>query len=850
MARRTADDKIALFAGSTMSSSPKSRILPLFSPVAALYLVADAASTVHGLDTGEWVVSALGVGLSATPLWLRLGDVKGARRTAWLGVLFGISLCAGLAPEAMSLLREITLACTLPVAGALLVDMALRVPDRLTSRGRGLLTLGALVVAGIGTAASLPPFEALGELVLAPSSMLYAPPLAAGIGAALALVIRLLRRRLGSPPEALAASAWAVMGLLPGTACAGAAIGLVASRTLSVESGWIGALASAAAICILFGHIASIDARRRPRAGRALRGYVAGALTTAVVGSAAAALARVLPSDPILWGVSIGALWVFGMGVWRAMQRVTHWLLAPFGGRLLDALEGSEEALLSATSLAEIAGSVLVAIRDASGDRDAKPVIYIADPDREVGLDAAGNARVRSATFPPSITERFDEGGTRVVVAQEIHAAVVRRPEVRALAELLEGHDAQCLVPLAVDGELVGGLIVAQGRRGSALSLEEIEGLRTLGERVGAQISLITARDRAQRKVGELAAERDRLEEQVEDTVEARDRLKADARELSQGRAASRRQIAPVAYSAAMRELEERIDDIGPMDVPVALIAEGGSPVDRVARRIHDRSARAEGPFVVADCARRGTDADAVVFGTEEEPGWLRLAEGGTLLLADIPALPMSTQKLLAEALAARQARPADIGGAYPIDLRVIATSRVPIEPLAEASSFDAELARWLTRAVVAVPPLRERREDLSSLVLLALDRACRVLGREPVGIEQGAMTLLEKHTWPGNLRELQHVIDRAVAKTEGDKVRRADMPALAGAEPVVIEDPLEGTYAQLEERILRRAMQRAGGNKSEAARLLGLKRTTFLDKLRRHGIGKSKKADDASLAS
>ena len=412
-------------------------------------MVADAASTVHGLDTGEWVVSALGVGMSATPLWLRLGDVKGARRTAVLGVLFGIGMCAGLAPEAMSLLRVITLACVLPIAGALLVDLALRVPDRITSRGRGLLVLATLVVAACGTAASLPQFEAFGQLVLAPSSMLYAPPLAAAVGAALALLVRLMRRRLGSPPEALASSAWAVMGLLPGTAAAAAALGLVASRTLPVESGWIGALASVATICVLFGHIASIDPRRRPRAGRALRGYVAGALTTAVIGVAGASLARVLPADPILWGVSIGVLWTLGMVVWRAMQKVTHWLLAPFGGRLLDALRDAEPGLLAATTLAEIAGGVLLALRDASGDRDAKPVIYIADPDREVSLDAAGNARVRPATFPPSITERFDEGGTRVVVAREIHASVVRHPEVRALAELLEGHDAQCLVPLS-----------------------------------------------------------------------------------------------------------------------------------------------------------------------------------------------------------------------------------------------------------------------------------------------------------------------------------------------------------------------------------------------------------------
>ena len=115
---------------------------------------------------------------------------------------------------------------------------------------------------------------------------------------------------------------------------------------------------------------------------------------------------------------------------------------------------------------------------------------------------------------------------------------------------------------------------------------------------------------------------------------------------------------------------------------------------------------------------------------------------------------------------------------------------------------------------------------------MLALDRASRVLGRPPIGIAQAALDVLLAHDWPGNLRELQHVVDRAVARAQGPQVLRADLPLLAGAAPTT--DPLEGTFAALEHRILERAMRRAKGNKSEAARLLGLKRTTFLDKLKR----------------
>src|SRR5690606_4824207 len=136
------------------------------------------------------------------------------------------------------------------------------------------------------------------------------------------------------------------------------------------------------------------------------------------------------------------------------------------------------------------------------------------------------------------------------------------------------------------------------------------------------------------------------------------------------------------------------------------------------------------------------------------------------------------------------------------------------------------------------VPPLRERREDMGSLVLLALDRACRVFGRDVLGIEPDTQKLLEAHAWPGNLRELQWVIDRAVAVAPGPKVRPIDLPPLAPAKAAAAAaDPLDGTYVELERKVLIRALERAAGNKSEAARLLGLKRTTFLDKLRRHEL-------------
>jgi len=190
----------------------------------------------------------------------------------------------------------------------------------------------------------------------------------------------------------------------------------------------------------------------------------------------------------------------------------------------------------------------------------------------------------------------------------------------------------------------------------------------------------------------------------------------------------------------------------------------------------------------------------------------------------------------LAEALAERSDG-ADVDESPPIVRpRLIATSRAPLSELLRRSALDPDLASCFSGSGLTIPPLRERREDVPSLVLLAIDRACRVLAREPVGIEQQAMGALVDHDWPGDVAELELVIELAAAKASTKTIALGDFPPLAwpGADEA---ESLSGTYLEVERRLLERALLRSGGNKSEAARMLGLKRTTFLDKLRRHGL-------------
>jgi DNA-binding NtrC family response regulator len=242
-------------------------------------------------------------------------------------------------------------------------------------------------------------------------------------------------------------------------------------------------------------------------------------------------------------------------------------------------------------------------------------------------------------------------------------------------------------------------------------------------------------------------------------------------------------------------------------------------------------------------------DAVAAVFGTdaigegearvEAQSGVLELAGEGTLALFDAQALGAEALSMLAVALREGRASRQGSTEAFALKPRVVLFLRdTPVE-----SGLPAELCEAIGDAWIAVPSLAARSEDLEARVLLAIDRACRALGREPLGIGRDAMECLRVWPFPGDDRELDEAIERAVQSAKG-RITVEDLPSpigrsLTGASASV--RPPSGadadTYDALERRILEAALERSAGNKSEAARSLGLARTTFLDKLRKYGL-------------
>jgi two-component system response regulator HydG len=822
--------------------------------MAVLYLVADLASRSEtGLAAPGYVVAAVAVVCALAPFTIRADlAIAGRRRVSALAAATGIALTAAVAPGRMSPLVDTFAALAAVVAGALVVDLAWSVPDAPRNWGRRthrLALVAAAAVTGVlAIVAMLPPWYLGGQLVLLPARLRAGPALFALAALVVALALRLLRRRLGSSPGVLAANAWALMGLVP-AAIAGLGAWLLAPLPPG-EAGWSWALGGFAAFATVAGHVGLVDLRRRREAGTAAPRIVAALVSVFAVGVAGALGSERLPRSPVVVGLVAGLLPLAGLALYRALLPGLRLALAPYRGRLIEAAEHAIRAAGTAASLEDAARAVLPRLRQASREGSAVPRLYSIDPAREVCIDASGEPLVRDRALPDALAEWLSARPGEIIVRPALEQHVVRRPELRRVVEVLVSLDALCVVPLSVRGELEGALVVPRGDRQTAPTLDELGLLERLGDQLAAVVSLLSSQVRAQRRAASQERGRLRAEERIEGLEEELEKLRADARVLRAGRSASRVEAPQIAYSSAMRAFEARLEDTAPLGAPVLMLAEGGSPVDQIARRMHERSGREDGPFVVVDAASvRPEDAAKALVGEgggPSHPGWLRLASGGTLVLADVPALGVEGQRVLAESLATREARPVGGHTVYPIDVRVVATSRVPLSSLAAAGAFDEELAERLGKLSLTVPPLRERREDIPSLVLLGLDRACRIFGRNPVGIAPGALDRLVAYDWPGNLRELQHVLDRAMAACAGQQIGEEQLPSLGVAEVAApAGDALDQSYAELERAALVRALDRAGGNKSEAARLLELKRTTFLDKLKRHGLASSSKSPE-----
>ncbi len=821
----------------------------LLGPALVLYLVVELISSTGTVDSAGIFLAVSAVAMSLVPFFVRREDeAPAARRVAWLALGLGMGLVSVAHLEWQSPPLELAFAVAWPWAGALTVDLALDAPDRPPGlfgiRGLRILSHVVALLAGVASVlVVLPPFEIFGFLVLTPASWISIGPMLLLVQLMTALSIRIARRRLGSAPEALASNGSALLGIAFALVAGAVAVLLDFYGAFDHEDAVVRGLVCAGASALVIGHVVMVDAERPIQAARGARRVVAAVFTAVALGALAGVFTRSMPiHDPVAFGVSAAAFLAMGAFAFRLMSASIDSLFAPDAGRLLRALNTAERKFRGARTLEEMAQAVLIPLRTAARSIEARPFLQTIDPAKQVEIDAAGEARIFARELSSAILARLTEQPGTIIIYAPLAAMIVRRPEVRPLAEALELLEALCVVPILSAGELEGALVVPRGRRRAPLTLEELSGLERLAKRLSGPLAMHQAEARAQERAGRALLANARMEERIEALEDELAGIRTHANALKSGPTPDALTSSPVAYSRAMRAIVQRIEEMAATDAPLQLVAETGLAIDSIAHLIHRTGSTREGPFVLADCASvRPERTLAALVGEDEtgQPGWLRLARGGTLVLVDAPALALDAQSVLAEAIASRMARA--VGGASPyrVETRLIVHVRADMPQLVSAGALDIELARRLEPLRLELPPLRARREDLPSLILLAIDRACRALGRATLGIDEAAMARLLAYDFQGNSSELQSLVDRAVARAEAPRIRECDLLELCAPadEVIAIDNPLEGTWSDIEQRILRDALERAAGNKSEAARLLGLKRTTFLDKLRRAGF-------------
>jgi DNA-binding NtrC family response regulator len=350
----------------------------------------------------------------------------------------------------------------------------------------------------------------------------------------------------------------------------------------------------------------------------------------------------------------------------------------------------------------------------------------------------------------------------------------------------------------------------------------------------------------------------------IDDESEVRDEFREQLAERPPGSSPARRKAAYhsdielVGRSQAFIEVMKQVDRVSNTNLHVLLTGESGTGKELVAAAIHHRSGRADKPFVTVNCGAIPAESiEAELFGQvkgvdRERRGLWEEADGGTVFLAEITETTPSFQVKLLSALETGEIRRVGANQTQKVNVRVIAASNRNVEVEVSAGRFRSDLFYRLNAVSIVLPPLRERPEDIALLAQSFADRVYAL--SPPVEFSPEALALLERYSWPGNTRELEHAVVRAVAMCDGT-IRIRDLPqrvrnytqrhtdnGTAGANGEG-ETPREEwvPLSQIEGRYVAQVLEHTRGNKQAAARVLAVDRKTLDRMIKRHHIDSEK---------
>ena len=323
--------------------------------------------------------------------------------------------------------------------------------------------------------------------------------------------------------------------------------------------------------------------------------------------------------------------------------------------------------------------------------------------------------------------------------------------------------------------------------------------------------------------------------------------LNEEASSLRQALSTMTGGASPVFQSASMKSVVRTVERVAPSDVSILLTGESGAGKEVIADLVHALSPRAKGPMIKVNCSALPRELiESELFGSvkgaytgaqADREGLFRQADGGTLMLDEISEMPIDTQSKLLRVLQEKEVRPVGGRTTYKTDCRLIAATNRPPQDAITSGKLREDLFYRISAISIALPPLRERHEDIVPLANSFLKRFAAQANRVITGFTPAAAELLRKYDWPGNVRQLQNEVQRAVLMCEAKLVDVQDLSISAPRIETPEDDANLTLMEAMERNTIVQMLKETGGNKLETAKRLGIGRQTLYNKIKAYGI-------------
>ena len=537
--------------------------------------------------------------------------------------------------------------------------------------------------------------------------------------------------------------------------------------------------------------------------------------------------------------------------------------------KTLKQLNQASGYLTDPTALAEITLATCRDVMDASS-----AAMFVRESSGILRLIGAARASTAPASLPPELLKEA-----------ETSEIVVRRSSSRStnnescVQKLLHDMSAELVCFLRGDQGVDGLILLSKRSNGVAYSPEDSTFLQAIGQMSVLALHSSRANQNLAQLNSELKVKVDRIAEQQRQLIILRAELTSLQEVAGEGAAETpdagldRGEIR--GKSAAIMSVLETVRKAAASTATVLIRGESGTGKELLARVVHRNSERADKPLVTVNCAALAPSLlESELFGhvrgaftgaSSDKEGRFQAADGGTLFLDEIGDISLETQVKLLRVLQERCFEPVGTNKTVKVDVRLITATHRDLEAMISAGEFREDLYYRLNVVSVTLPPLRARREDLIELVFFFLNRTIQRTDKRIRQIEPEALAVIEQHRWPGNIRELENVIERAVVLADGDTITLKDLPAeicrtstpTASDSSVptlnhwpTYQDADNGSEAQgaglshgssrnlaAEKQRMVAALQAAAGNKAQAARAMKMPRSTFYSKLKKFGL-------------